>query len=100
MAELDRVRVYPQLLRYYTEEERTRFLALVMALSEVVDLPISSGEETSVPRICLDPDDQVIACTVVGEADVTVSGDDDLLALERVTGIPIRTAARFLELLE
>jgi predicted nucleic acid-binding protein len=66
-----------------------------MALGEVVDLP------ETIPRIYRDPDDdQVIACAVVGEADVIVSGDNDLLALERVRDIPILTAAQFLEMLE
>jgi predicted nucleic acid-binding protein len=41
----------------------------------------------------------VIACAVVGEANVIVSGDDDLLVLGRVGGIPILTAAQFLEML-
>lgn len=95
LAELDRVLTYPKLQRYYTDEERTRFVALVMALSEVVDLP------ERIPRICRDPDDdRVIACAVVGEADVIVSGDDDLLALERVGGIPVLSAAQLLEMLE
>lgn len=94
LAELDRVLVYPKLHRYYSNEERRRFVSLVMALSEMVDLP------ETVPRICRDPDDdQVIACAVVGEADVIVSGDDDLLALEQVGGISILTAVRFLEML-
>jgi hypothetical protein len=95
LAELDRVLTYPKLQRYYTDEERARLVALVMALGEVVDLP------ETIPRICRDPDDdRLIACAVVGEADVIVSGDDDLLALERVGGIPILTAAQFLAMLE
>ena len=95
LAELDRVLTYPKLQRYYTDEERTRFVALVMALGEVVDLP------ETIPRICRDPDDdRLIACAVVGEADVIVSGDNDLLALERVGDIPILTAAQFLAMLE
>ena len=95
LAELDRVLTYPKLQRYYTDEERTRFVALVMALGEVVDLP------ETIPRICRDlDDDRLIACAVVGEADVIVSGDNDLLALERVGDIPILTAAQFLEMLE
>ena len=36
LAELDRVLTYPKLQRYYTDEERTCFVALVMALGEVV----------------------------------------------------------------
>jgi putative PIN family toxin of toxin-antitoxin system len=95
LAELDRVLTYPKLQRYYSTEERSRFVALVMALSEAVDLP------ETIPRICRDPDDdQLIACAVVGEAGVIVSGDDDLLALERAGDIPILTAAQFLEMLE
>jgi len=95
LAELDRVLTYPKLQSYYTDEERTRFVALAMALSEVVDLP------ETIPRICRDPDDDlVIACAVVGGADVIVSGDDDLVALERAGGSPILTAARFLDMLE
>ena len=95
LAELDRVLAYPKLQRYYADEGQTRFVALIMALSEVVDLP------ETIPRICRDPDDdRVIACAVVGAADLIISGDDDLLALERVGGIPILTAAQFLETLE
>lgn len=95
LAELDRVLGYPKLRRYCTEEERLRFVALIMALGEVVELP------EMIPRISRNPDDdQVIACAVAGEADVIVSGGDDLLALEWVGGIPILTAAQFLDLLK
>jgi putative PIN family toxin of toxin-antitoxin system len=101
LAELDRVLTYPKLQRYYTNEERTRFVALVMALSEVVDLPISPEGETTIPRVCRDPDDdRVIACAVVGGADVIVSGDEALLDLDRAGGISILTATQFLDLLE
>jgi putative PIN family toxin of toxin-antitoxin system len=95
LEELDRVLRYPRLQRYYTEEARTRFVALIAALSEVVELP------DSVPRICRDPDDDwVITCAVAGQADVIVSGDRDLLALEQVGKIPILSAAQFLTCLE
>ena len=95
LAELDRVLGYRRLQRHCTKKDRTHIVALVMALSEVAELP------ETIPRICRDPDDdRVIACAVFGEADVIVSGDDDLLELERVGGIPILTTAPFLEILE
>lgn len=95
LEELDRVLRYPKLQRYYTGKARTQYVALIAALSEIAELP------ESVPRICRDPDDDwVIACAVAGEADVIVSGDDDLLALGRVGEIPILSAALFLEYLE
>ena len=54
-----------------------RRMALVLAPSKVVDLA------ETIPVICRDPDDdRLIACAVVGEADLIASGDGDLLALE------------------
>ena len=96
LEELARVLRYPRLQRYYDAATRDRFVALVAALSEVV---VVLPED--IPPIGRDPDDdRVIACAVVGRADVIVSGDKDLLAVERVGRIPIITAAAFLERLE
>jgi putative PIN family toxin of toxin-antitoxin system len=94
LEELDRVLRYPKLQRYCTDSERTRFVALLMALGEVVELP------ESIPRICRDPDDdRVIACAVAGKADVIVTGDHDLLALERVGRILIWSPTQLMEML-
>jgi len=95
LEELARVLQYPRLQRYYDTSTRMRFIALVAALSEIVELP------DNIPAISRDPDDdRVIACAVIGSADVIVSGDRDLLTLERVGNIPIMTAAQFLTYLE
>jgi uncharacterized protein len=95
LAELERVLSYPRLAVLIDAHTRRRFVALIAALSELVDPP----EE--VPTISRDPDDdQVIACAVVGSADVIVSGDRDLLSLGRVGEIPILTPAAFLVLLD
>jgi putative PIN family toxin of toxin-antitoxin system len=95
LAELDRVLRYPRLQRYISEEERTRFVALLMALSKVVELP------DTIPQICRDPeDDRVIACAVVGDADVIVSGDDDLLVLDRVGEVAVLSPAQLLARIE
>lgn len=95
LEELDRVLQYPRLQRYISEEERTRFVALLMALSEVVELP------ETIPQICRDPDDdRIIACAVVGGAEVIVSGDDDLLVLDRVGEVVVVSPAQLLARIE
>ena len=95
LEELTCVLRYPRLQRYYDAATRDRFVALIAALSELVELP----EE--IPPICRDPDDdRVIACAVVGRVAVIVSGDKDLLDLGEIGGIPILTAAQFLARLE
>jgi putative PIN family toxin of toxin-antitoxin system len=94
LEELDRVLRYPKLHRYYTDSERTRFVALLVALSDVVELP------EPIPRICRDPaDDRVIACAVAGNAGIIVTGDHDLLALERAGRISIQSPTQFVEML-
>ena len=91
LEELARVLRYPRLQRYYDGATRDRFVALIAALSEIVELP------EDIPSISRDPDDdRVIACAVVGRADVIVSGDKDLLALKQIGRIPVLTATEFL----
>jgi putative PIN family toxin of toxin-antitoxin system len=84
-----------QLRKYIHTDERARFLALVMALSQIVELP------AQIPSICPDPDDdRVIACAVVGCADVIVSSDQHLLGLKQVGEIDVFTPAQFLAVLK
>jgi uncharacterized protein len=79
LQELDPVLNCPKLARYYTEEQRMRFVALVRALAEVVELP------EIIPRICRDAgDDAMVACAVAGRAGFIGTGDAGPLALERV----------------
>jgi len=95
LEELDRVLRYPRLQRYYTEGERTRFVALLLALSDLVELP------ETIPQICRDPDDdRMIACAVAADADVIVTGDEDLLGLEWVSDIPILSPAELVTRME
>jgi hypothetical protein len=95
LAELQRVLAYPRLQHYYAPDEAERFIALVLALSELVQLP------DEIPHMCRDRDDDfVIACAVAGRADVIASGDRDLLALGRVGAILIVKPAALLARLE
>ena len=51
--------------------------------------------------VCRDPkDDKFLEVAVAGQADVIVSGDEDLLTLTPFTNIPIVSPARFLALLD
>lgn len=95
LKELERVLAYQKIKKYLKDEERLRFLALVAAVSEIVTLP------PDIPKISRDPDDHFrIACAVVGEADVLVSGDQDLLTLKQVGRIQILSPAQFLKTIE
>jgi putative PIN family toxin of toxin-antitoxin system len=47
---------------------------------------------------CRDPrDDKFLDLAVNGEADLIVTGDDDLLVLQSFRGIPVITPARYLK---
>ena len=91
LAELDRVLAYPKLQRYYSEQDRTQFVALIMAVSEVVDLP------EAIPRIGRDPDDdRVIACAVAGAADCRIGRADQKTSCAggRLPGVWVRGRSR------
>ena len=53
---------------------------------------------SNVPRVCRDPDDdEVLAAAVAGGAEVVITGDKDLLVLERHGDIDIVAPADFLQ---
>ncbi|TEU19382.1 MAG: putative toxin-antitoxin system toxin component, PIN family [Anaerolineales bacterium] len=94
LAELDRALSYPRLQKFYDKDTRLRFVALIAQLAEMQDLP------DEIPAISRDPDDdKFIACAIAGRADFLVSGDQDLLTLERVGDVRIITARELLEIL-
>lgn len=94
LAELDRALSYPRLQKFYDKDTHLRFVALIAQLAEMQDLP------DEIPAISRDPDDdKFIACAIAGRADFLVSGDQDLLTLERVGDVRIITARELLEIL-
>jgi len=70
-------------------------LIQITALAELfADAEMVTITETF--AICRDPaDDKFLELAVNGRAELIVSGDDDLLVLGSVRGIPIMTPARF-----
>ena len=76
---------------YVTIGERQDFLRMFDRIAERIEVarPV---------RVCRDPkDDKFLELASDGEADVIVTGDDDLLVLDPFRGISILTPARFLE---
>jgi putative PIN family toxin of toxin-antitoxin system len=92
LEELNRVLQYPKLQRYFNDEIRLRFVALIAALGELVDVP------DELPRLVRDPkDDYLIACALAGGADLILSGDKDVLDLKMVGRIQIVSAGYFVD---
>jgi putative PIN family toxin of toxin-antitoxin system len=81
----------PRLARYLpvTILERVR---RVLAGAESIEIV------RRVPSVCRHPeDDKFLELAVNGDADVIVSGDDDLLSLGSFEAIPIVTSAAFIQ---
>lgn len=94
MEELRRILNYPkiQTLLKRSDNEIEKFVSSVELLAEEVDtIFVPEGLE------CRDPDDlEYLNIAVMGHAECVVSGDKDLLVLERVQDIPVLTAVQLL----
>ena len=90
MTELRDVMSRPKFDRYVTQSERARFLGLLLRDTHLVERSPNRFES------CRDPkDDQLLELAVCGRADWIITGDDDLLVLDRFRGIKIVTPADF-----
>jgi uncharacterized protein len=76
----------------YTPEMAAAYRALLQVQATVVE------PQPPFPRLCRDPDDDVLLATaVLAAADYLVTGDNDLLSLGTYQGIGIVTPRDFLE---
>ena len=94
LAELARVIDRPKfdviLLR--TNTSRAQTLAEVRLLAEVIDPPPLAQP------VCRDKDDDaVLSLALAAQADIMISGEDDLLCLHPFEGIPVLTPAQALQ---
>jgi len=90
LTELNDVLSRPKFGDYIEPGESERFLGAFVREVRFVEI-----RETV--RVCRDPkDDQVLELAVSGNADLIVTGDTDLLALDRFRGIEIITPADLL----
>ena len=94
VAELTRVLSYPRIEKVLTQRG-LRATDLVEQIGLVSDLVVAPA----LPKpVCRDPDDDaILACALAVQADLIVSGDQDLLVLQSFEGIPILNAAQAME---
>jgi putative PIN family toxin of toxin-antitoxin system len=91
MAELDEVLRRPRFDRYVSGKERLEFLSILLDTAEVVAI-------TTASTICRDPkDDKFLDLAASGQADIILTGDDDLLVLNPFDRIAIITPRSFLD---
>ena len=96
LTEMADVLTRPRLRAKYglTSEDAATVLSLLLRRGQ----PVVRSRRI---EACRDPGDNIVLeAAMEGKADVIVSGDDDLLALNPFEGIPIITPASFLRLLE
>lgn len=96
LEELDRVVTHkPHLAGRIRPEQFARLRAILLSLGEVIP-----RIEQRLPAVTRDrKDDFLLAYAVVGAADFLVTGDDDLLVLQRVGSLQIISPPAFAVLL-
>ncbi|MBC2593523.1 putative toxin-antitoxin system toxin component, PIN family [Ruficoccus amylovorans] len=91
LTELGQVLQRPKFDRYLTLPERRHFLLLLHRIGQEVVI-------TRRVQACRDPkDDMILEVALNGQAHAIITGDKDLLVLHPYLGVPILTAAQFLE---
>ena len=97
LREVHRVLSLPKISLVYalTHQDVTDMISLFTSRATLVP-----GQMT-IPRTARDPeDDHILACAKEGETEYIVSGDQDLLSLNRYEGISIVTPATFAAILK
>ena len=90
MQELAEVLARSELDPYVTIAERQEFLRVLGRIAEMVPIVYTV-------HACRNPrDDKFLDLAVNGEADLIVTGDQDLLVLQTFRDIPVITPARYL----
>jgi hypothetical protein len=97
LVELRRVLHYPRVADRlgWSDDERLQFMKNFQTLAVI------TPGELELPGLTRDPkDDPVVACAVEGEAEVIVSGDQDLLTLGTYGDVRVVRPSEFLALLQ
>lgn len=89
-----KIRTKPYLARRISPTQADRFIAALSAVAEIVP-PITGA----IPSVVRDPKgDYLLAYALLGRADYLVTGDRDLLVLDRVEQLRIVTPGEFVEI--
>lgn len=92
--------IQDEIVRVLTQKFRWDTTRAQNTLAEFLPL-LLSVEVYGNLHVCRDPDDDIILeCAINAHAEVIVTGDKDLLTLQRYEGIRILTPAEYLELSE
>lgn len=90
LRELMQTLLSPKFDRYVSQARRQELLVRLAPVVEIVEV-------VQHVRACRDPkDDQFLEAAVNGRADVVITGDEDLLALDPFRGIAIVKPAAYL----
>jgi len=93
LAELERALAYPKLRRRIPHEDGQAFVEVIRRSAAVVDDAPEPGVISS-----RDPGDDYLLALAISERAALVSGDKDLLALQR--DLPIYSPSEFLTIIE
>lgn len=77
--------------RYISVEDREEFVRLVLRVAEIVPIV------TAVHACRDETDNRILEVAVNGDADLIVSGDQDLLILNPFRGIPVRKPGDYVQ---
>jgi putative PIN family toxin of toxin-antitoxin system len=90
LTELEIVLSRKKFNNYVSLEERQKFILYLKNLAEIVDI-------TNHVQVCRDPkDDKFLSLAIAGNANIIITGDEDLLVLKCYQNIPILSPKDFL----
>ena len=93
LSELINVIMRPKFDKYVSHSDRREYIHSICSISRTI--PVFQNL-----KLCRDPkDNKILDVAINGEADVIISGDQDLLVLKKIRNIPILSPVKFMSIL-
>jgi uncharacterized protein len=90
LAELENVFSRKKFDSYVSSENRQKFILYLKNIAEIVDI-------VTPVKVCRDPkDDKFLSLAIFGNADLIITGDEDLLVINPYQNISILSPSDFL----